>query len=117
MRPDSIHQEPAVADVPTEKPTLRGRIVGVTPIILTVLATALAGLSSSEMTQSMYHRSLAGTQQSKAGDQWGFFQAKRLRGTNMDLTGEMLQSFTAPPAFERDRLLAQRRAPSAVLET
>ncbi len=105
-----------MADVPTEKPTLRGRIVGVTPIILTVLATALAGLSSSEMTQSMYHRSLAGQQQSKAGDQWSFFQAKRIRGTNMDMTGEMLQSFTTPPAFDLDRLVAQCRALSAALE-
>src|SRR5205814_1805736 len=71
---------------------------------------------SSEMTQSMYHRSLAGQQQSKAGDQWSFFQAKRIRGTNMDMTGEMLQSFTTPPAFDLDRLAAQCRALSAALE-
>ena len=45
---------------------------------MTVLATVFAGLSSSEMTQAMFHRSLASQQQSKAGDQWAFFQPERL---------------------------------------
>lgn len=61
-------------------PTMWGRILAATPVVMTVLATALAGLSSSEMTRAQYSRSLAAQQQSKAGDQWGFFQAKRLRG-------------------------------------
>ena len=56
-------------------------IVTLTPVMLTLLATVLAGLSSSEMIQAQYYRSLAAQNQSKAGDQWGFFQAKRIRGT------------------------------------
>ena len=44
-----------------------------------VLAAALAGIASSEMTRAQYSRSLGAQLQSKAGDQWGFFQAKRLR--------------------------------------
>jgi hypothetical protein len=63
-------------DVP---PTMWGRILTATPVIMTVVATALAGLASSEMTRAQYSRSLAAQQQSKAGDQWSFFQAKRLR--------------------------------------
>jgi hypothetical protein len=63
-----------------------GTILTTTPIALTVLATAFAGLSSSEMTQSMYFRSLAAQHQSKAGDQWGFFQAKKIRGTSLEAT-------------------------------
>src|SRR5262249_44207834 len=59
-------------------------ILTTTPIALTVLATAFAGLSSSEMTLSMYFRSLAAQHQSKAGDQWGFFQAKKIRGTSLE---------------------------------
>lgn len=57
-----------------------GKILGMTPVIMTVVATLLAGLSTSEMTRAQYVRALAAQQQSKAGDQWAFFQAKRLRG-------------------------------------
>jgi hypothetical protein len=71
---------------------LVGQIIQMTPILLTVLATALAGMSSSEMTQSMYYRSLAGQHQSKAGDQWAFFQAKRIRGTSLEGTVTLLKS-------------------------
>ncbi len=74
----------AKAQIPDEiKSTLPegkwGRILGITPVIMTVIATLLAGLSSSEMTKAQYARALAAQQQSKAGDQWAFFQAKRLR--------------------------------------
>ncbi len=57
-----------------------GKILLATPIIITVVATMLAGLASSEMTRGQYDRSLAAELQSKAGDQWGYFQAKKLRG-------------------------------------
>src|SRR5439155_3827833 len=40
------------------------------PVIMTVLATILAGLSSSDMTRAQYHRSLASQNQSKAAHQW-----------------------------------------------
>ncbi len=79
------------------------------PVGLTILATAFAGLSSSEMTQSMYYRSLAAQHQSKAGDQWSFFQAKRIRGTNLEMTAELLRSLGNPAPFapeEIDVLLA-----------
>ncbi len=55
------------------------KVVTLTPVFLTVLATVLAGLSSSEMTRSMYYRSLAAQHQAKVADQWAFFQAKRMR--------------------------------------
>lgn len=68
------------AELKTNIPqTLWGKVLSATPIIMTVIATLLAGLASSEMTKAQYDRSLATQQQSKAGDQWGFFQAKRLR--------------------------------------
>lgn len=76
-----------------EKPKGRwGAILATTPIVMTVLATVFAGLSSSEMTQAMFHRSLASQQQSKAGDQWAFFQAKRGRGTVLESNIELLQT-------------------------
>ena len=79
------------ADVPS---SVWGKILTATPVIMTVVATALAGLASSEMTRAQYSRSLAAQQQSKAGDQWGFFQAKRLRSALQRNTLDLLQSTT-----------------------
>ena len=56
-----------------------GKILVATPVVMTVIATMLAGLASSEMTKAQYDRALAAQLQSKAGDQWGYFQAKKLR--------------------------------------
>lgn len=75
--------------------TTWGRILVATPVVMTVVATLLAGLASSEMTRAQYNRSLAAQQQAKAGDQWSFFQAKRLRGT-MQLSTLDLLKVTAP---------------------
>ena len=58
------------------------KIVTSTPVVMTVLATLLAGLSVSESNQAQYYRSLSAQNQSKAGDQWNFFQAKKLHATD-----------------------------------
>jgi hypothetical protein len=80
-----------------EKPkTFWERIITTTPVVLTVVATILAGLSSSEMTRAQYYRALAAQQQSKVSDQWNFFQAKRIRGTSMEMTASLLRSMTEP---------------------
>jgi|WetSurMetagenome_2_1015567.scaffolds.fasta_scaffold33393_2 hypothetical protein len=76
------------ADMPQ---TTWGRILLATPVVMAVVATLLAGLASSEMTRAQYNRSLAAQQQSKAGDQWSFFQAKRLRGTMQLSTLDILK--------------------------
>jgi len=68
-----------------------GRILTATPVIMTIVATMLAGLASSEMTRAQYDRSLAAQQQSKAGDQWSYFQAKRVRGALQRSTLDILQ--------------------------
>ena len=77
------------ADVP---PTPWGKILTATPVVMAVVATLLAGLASSEMTRAQYDRALAAQQQSKAGDQWSFFQAKRLRGALQRNSLDLLQS-------------------------
>jgi hypothetical protein len=79
------------ADVPK---TIWGKILSATPVVMTVIATMLAGLASSEMTRAQYDRSLAAQQQSKAGDQWSYFQAKRLRSTLQRNTLDILQATT-----------------------
>jgi hypothetical protein len=80
------------------------RALAAVPVVLTVLATVLAGLSSSEMTRSMYHRSLAAQDQSKASSQWTFFQAKRIRGTTLDANGDLLRALTDVPPLDEERL-------------
>lgn len=90
-----------------EKPKGRwGKVLATTPIVMTVLATVFAGLSSSEMTQAMFHRSLASQQQSKAGDQWAFFQAKRIRGTTLEANIEMLQTLAHAVPLQEKQLQA-----------
>ncbi len=92
---------------PAKQPTtVWGHIVQITPIVLTVLATALAGWSSSEMTQSMYCRTLAGQYQAKAGDQWAFFQAKRIRSASLDGTIALLRSLGHVEPLDGERLKA-----------
>jgi hypothetical protein len=70
--------------------SLWGKTLGATPIVMTVIATMLAGLASSEMTKAQYDRSLAAQLQSKAGDQWSYYQAKKLRGAGARNTLDQL---------------------------
>ena len=77
------------ADVPQNN---FGKMLAATPVVMAVIATLLAGLASSEMTRAQYDRALAAQQQSKVGDQWSFFQAKRLRGALQRNAFDLLQS-------------------------
>jgi Domain of unknown function (DUF4337) len=81
-----------------------------TPVILTLLATVLAGLSSSEMIQAQYYRSMAAQNQSKAGDQWGFFQAKRIRSTIAGRLLDQKPGIAGPIEIDEFRAGAQRLA-------
>ena len=69
-----------------------GKMLAATPVVMTVIATLLAGLASSEMTRAQYDRALGAQLQSKAGDQWGYFQAKKMRGAMQHNTVELLQA-------------------------
>jgi hypothetical protein len=71
--------------------TTFGKLLAATPVVMTVVATLLAGLATREMTIAQYERSLAAQQQSKAGDQWNFFQAKKLRSQLQRNTLDILQ--------------------------
>ena len=82
---------PNTKDLP---PTRWGKVLGTTPVVLTVVATLLAGLASSEMTSAQYDRAFAAQLQSKAGDQWGYFQAKKLRSALQRNTLEILEATT-----------------------
>ena len=102
MLPKQENTETKAEPAATEKKPLFDRILGSTPVILTVIATILAGMSSSEMTQAQYHRSLAAQSQSKAGDQWSFFQAKRIRGMSLQTTIDLLQAVSGSTQVDPD---------------
>ncbi len=91
------------ADIPQTK---WGRILTTTPVVMTVIATLLAGLSSSEMIRAQYERSLASQQQSKAGDQWSYFQAKRLRAAQQRNTLDLLRGTTNVTPLDSKALAA-----------
>jgi hypothetical protein len=85
---ESATPEPAT---PTpEKKSWFETVVTSTPVLLTVIATFMIGQSSGEMTRAQYYRSLASQNQSKVGDQWGFFQAKRIRGQILEGNADLL---------------------------
>ena len=78
----------------TVPPNKWGKILLSTPVVMTVVATLLAGLASSEMTRAQYDRALGAQLQSKAGDQWSYFQAKKLRGAIQRNSYELLTATT-----------------------
>ena len=84
--------------------TTWGKILSATPIVMTVIATLLAGLASSEMTRAQYDRAFGAQLQSKAGDQWGYFQAKKLRGAMQRNSLELLQATTDVHPLENPAL-------------
>src|SRR5262245_61278743 len=91
-------------DVPPEKRSLFDSIIISTPVMLTVVATFILGRSSAEMTQAQYQRAVASQKQSKVGDQWAFFQAKRIRGSTYEATSVSLYAQRADP-FTGESLL------------
>jgi hypothetical protein len=93
--------------------TTFGKILSATPVVMAVLATMLAGLASSEMTRAQYERSLAAQQQSKAGDQWSFFQAKRLRGAFQQNTADLLQTIVEVRPFDPGALKSLTELPDS----
>lgn len=81
---------PPATPAPEKKKTLFETIVTATPVLLTVIATFMVGQSSGEMTKAQYYRSVASQNQSKVADQWGFFQAKRIRGQVLEGNADLL---------------------------
>src|SRR5205823_7224552 len=90
MREPNLMEAPATSQpasseqIATAKKNWRLAALTATPVVLTVVATVLAGLSTSEMTLAQSHRSLAAQNQPKPSDQWGLFQAKRRCGTGRE---------------------------------
>ncbi|HEY5915276.1 MAG TPA: DUF4337 family protein [Verrucomicrobiae bacterium] len=98
------------ADMPQ---TAFGKVLTATPVVMAVVATMLAGLASSEMTRAQYDRALAAQQQSKAGDQWSFFQAKRLRGAIQRNTADLMQATVEVPPLDPAALRSAAEQASA----
>jgi hypothetical protein len=118
-------KDPA-GDTPKPKKSVVESVITMTPVIMTIVATLLAGMSASEQTQAQYFRTVAGQNQSKVGDQWGFFQAKKMRGTAMETAVDLLPVTARPgplnprlirvKAVRLDRLLGEAQTRARDLE-
>src|SRR3982751_429119 len=76
------------------------RVLSYTPVVMTVVATLLAGLSTGEMTAAQYERASGAQMQSKVADQWNFFQVKKIRGSAMDNSLDLLHGLSPPTEFD-----------------
>ena len=71
---------------PADEPKgLLDKIGAALPIALTAVATAFAGMSTTELQRSMYWKSQAAQDQAKAANQWGLFGFKRSRALEMEV--------------------------------
>ena len=95
---------PTPSPPPEKKKPMFETVVTYTPVLLTVIATCMVGQSSWEMTRAQYNRAMASQNQSKVGDQWAFFQAKRIRGQILEGNADVLLAQQAEP-FSRDTFL------------
>lgn len=100
------------ADLP---PTKWGKILSATPVIMAVVATMLAGLATSEMTKAQYDRSYAAQLQAKAGDQWSYYQAKKLRSASARNTLDLLAATSDVQPLEATMLAGADAATIAAL--
>lgn len=96
--------QPAATPAPEEAQSSFELIVTSTPVLLTVIATFMIRRSTGEMTNAQYFRAVASQNQSKVGDQWGFFQAKRIRGQIMEGNADLLAA-QSRRMFHRDTLI------------
>lgn len=104
--PQTDQSGPAETAAAKQRKTAREIVFTTTPVVLTILGTVLAGLSSSEMTLAQYYRTLAAQSQSKAANQWNFFQVKRIRGTSLEVFLDLLPVQARAAKLDAPSLLA-----------
>ncbi len=93
--------------LPTEPPkSLWEKVLNYSPVVMTVIATLLAGMSNSELSAAQYERAAAAQYQSKAADQWNYFQVKKVRGAAMETTVDVLAGLSQAGTFDAGRLAA-----------
>ncbi len=80
---------------PEEKKSFLAKLGAAIPVALTAIATILAGMSTGALSQSMYWRSAAAQDQSKATNQWSLAGFKRDRSMMMQLEAATLASLSA----------------------
>jgi hypothetical protein len=84
-----------------EPQSLLDRFGAALPVALTAIATAFAGLSTSELQQAMFWRSAAAQDQSQAANQWSLAGFKRDRSLIVQTTAAQLRAASGytPPSF------------------
>lgn len=80
------------APPPAEPKSLMDRFGAALPIALTAIATAFAGMSTSELQRAMFWRSAAAQDQSRATNQWSLAGFKRDRSLIVQTTAAQLRA-------------------------
>ena len=89
---------------PVEEPKgLLDKLGAALPIALTAIATAFAGMSTSELQQAMFWRSAAAQDQAKATSQWTLAGFKRDRSLIMQSTAATIRAQAGYHDIELDR--------------
>jgi hypothetical protein len=109
-------KELAATESPGEPKSVWDRVVANTPVVMTIVATILAGLSSSEMSTAQYNRAMAAQFQSKAADQWNFAQAKRLRESGSQNSIDLLEGLVGPGPLEGTTIALQTKQIAARMD-
>jgi hypothetical protein len=91
----------SVAEKPEEPKGLLDKVGAALPIGLTALATAFAGMSTSELQRAMYWKSQAAQDQSRSTNQWSYAGFKRDRALMMQTSAAQLRAAAgyAQPTF------------------
>lgn len=104
----------ADAEKPADEPkSLLDKLGAALPVALTAIATAFAGMSTSELQRAMFWRSAAAQDQARATNQWTLAGFKRDRSLIVQTTAAQLRAasgyakasftFAAPPGSDADR--------------
>ena len=89
---------------PADEPKgLLDKLGAALPIALTAIATAFAGMSTSELQQAMFWRSAAAQDQSRATSQWTLAGFKRDRSRIMQSTAATLLAHAGYPDLGLDK--------------
>src|SRR5437588_11299630 len=93
---------PDAAPTVEEPQGLLDKLGAALPIALTAIATAFAGMSTSELQQAMFWRSAAAQDQAKATSQWTLAGFKRDRSLIMQSTATTLRAQAGYPDLGLD---------------
>ncbi|MBX9579741.1 MAG: hypothetical protein K2X87_05475 [Gemmataceae bacterium] len=103
----------ATPEAPADEPKgLLDKLGAALPVGLTAIATAFAGMSTTELSRAMYWKSQAAQDQAKAADQWSLAGFKRDRSLICQAAADQLRALAAPNAGDNNSTAGQAEMPA-----